>query len=64
MLGDDARQINTADESIMDDKLLCSVLARSLNRKDLNFVYQFLKNDGCERLHRHELPYGSDEVSA
>ena len=62
MLGNDARQIDTTYETIMNDKSLRSVLARSLNRKDLDFVDQFLKDNGCQRLHRHKLPYCSDKA--
>ena len=63
VLGYDARQINTADKTVMDDKPLCSVLARSLNRKDLNFVDKFLKDNGSQRLHRHKLPYCANEAT-
>ncbi len=63
MLGYDARQINTADKTVMNDKPLCSVLARSLNRKDLNLVDEFLKDNGCQCLRRHKLPYYSDKAA-
>ena len=46
MLGDDTRQVDATDKPIVDDKPLRSVLARSLNRKDLDFVDQFLKDNG------------------
>ena len=63
VLGDDTRQINATDKAVMNDKPLRSVLARSLNRKDLNFVDQFLKHNGSQRLHRHKLSYCSDEIT-
>jgi len=47
----------------MNDKTLRSVLARSLNWKDLDLVDEFLKHHGCENLHRHKLPYCSDKAS-
>ena len=59
MFGDDTRQIDATDKPIVDDKPLRSVLARSLNRKDLDLVDQFLKDNGCQRLHRHKLSYCS-----
>ena len=63
MLGYDARQINTADKTVMDDEPLRSVLARSLNRKNLDFVDQFLKHNGSQRLHRHKLTDCSDKAA-
>ena len=63
MLGDDARQINATNKAVMDDKPLRSVLARSLNRKDLDLVNEFLEDNGCQRLHRHKLPYCSDKTA-
>ena len=63
MLGYDARQVNTTDKAVMNDKPLRSVLARSLNRKDLDLVDEFLKHHWCENLHRHKLPYCSDKAS-
>ena len=63
MLGNGTRQIDATYEAVMDDKPLRSVLARSLNWKDLDLVNQFLKNDGCQRLHRHKLPYCSDKAA-
>ena len=63
MLGYDARQIDATYEAVMDDKPLRSVLTRSLNRKDLNFVDKFLKHNGSQRLHRHKLSYRSDKVA-
>ena len=62
MFRDDARQFDATYETVMDNKPLCSVLARSLNRKDLDLVDEFLKDNGCQRLHRHKLPYCSDKV--
>ena len=53
MLGNDARQIYATNEAVVDDKPLCSVLARSLNRKDLDLVDEFLKHYGRKHLHRH-----------
>ena len=47
----------------MNDKPLRSVLARSLNRKDLDLVDEFLKDNGCQCLHCHKLPYCSDETA-
>ena len=61
--GYDARQINTADKTVMDDKPLCSVLTRSLNRKDLDLVDKFLENNRCQRLHRHKLSYCPDKAT-
>ena len=63
MFWDDTWQVDATNKAIVDDKSLRSVLARSLNRKDLDFVDQFLKDNGCQRLHRHKLPYCSDETS-
>ena len=62
MLGNDAWQINTTDKAVVDNKPLRSVLSRSLNRKHLDLVDEFLENDGRERLHRHKLSYCSDEA--
>ena len=53
MLGYDTRQIDATYETVMDDEPLRSVLARPLNRKDLDLVDEFLKDNGCQRLHRH-----------
>ena len=53
MLGDGTWQINATNKAVMNDKPLRSVLARSLNRKDLDLVDEFLKDNGCQRLHRH-----------
>ena len=53
MFRDDARQIDATYEAVMNDEPLRSVLARSLNRKNLDLVDQFLKDNGCQRLHRH-----------
>ena len=47
----------------MNDKPLRSVLSSSLNRKNLNFVDKFLKDNGCQRLHRHKLSYCSDKAA-
>ena len=63
MFRDDTRQVDATYKAVVDDKPLCSVLPRSLNRKDLDFVDKFLENDGCQRLHRHELSYCSDEIT-
>ena len=63
MLGYDTRQIDATYKAVMNDEPLRSILARSLNRKDLDFVNEFLENDGCQRLHRHKLPYCSDKVT-
>ena len=63
MLGYDTRQIDTTNETVVDDKPLRSVLARSLNRKDLDLVDEFLKHHGCENLHRHKLSYCSDKTA-
>ena len=61
MFRDDAWQVDTTNKAVMDDEPLRSVLARSLNRKDLDLVDQFLDDDGCQRLHHHKLPYCSDK---
>ena len=63
MLGDDTWQINATNKAVMNDKPLRSVLARSLNRKDLDLVDEFLKDNGCQRLHRHKLTDCSDKTA-
>ena len=47
MLGNDTRQIDATYKAVMNDEPLRSILARSLNRKDLDLVNEFLENDGC-----------------
>lgn len=59
MFRDNTRQVDATDKAVMNDEPLRSVLARSLNRKNLDLVDQFLKDNGCQRLHRHKLPYCS-----
>ena len=63
MLGYDTRQIDATYKAVMNDEPLRSVLARSLNRKDLDLVDEFLENNGRESLHRHKLSYCSDETT-
>ena len=53
MFRDNTRQVDATDKAVMNDEPLRSVLARSLNRKNLDLVDQFLKDNGCQRLHRH-----------
>ena len=55
MLGDDTRQIDATDEAIVDYKPLRPVLSRSLNRKKLDLLNEFLKDSRCQLLHRHSL---------
>ena len=63
MLGDDTRQVDATYKAVMNDEPLRSVLARSLNRKNLDLVDQFLKDNGCQRLHRHKLSNCSDKTA-
>ena len=63
VLGYDARQIDATYEAVMDDKPLRSVLARSLNWENLYFVDELLKDNRCQRLHRHKLSYCSYETT-
>ena len=63
MFRDDARQIDATDKAVMNDEPLRSVLTCSFNRKDLDLVNEFLKDNGCQRLHRHKLTDCSDKTA-
>lgn len=49
--------LQTADETVMNDHALSPVLARSFNLINLYLFNQFTKNDGVQRFHLHKAPY-------
>ena len=54
--------LQTANEAIMDDHALCTVLARSLHLIDFNLFYQFTEDHGVQCFHLHKASYRLDEV--